>query len=207
MTNQHYQPIIYLIMKKIFTNYRLIIAFCVLSFCSCDKEGSSVFNEPAQFDTSKSSQRFAADSLATANSTAADPQFIVGFEGSNGALTFTGNKSEILQKWNANLITMENIDAKLTQITMFKDGTEYFIRAIGPQYVSTVLLKKNLDSSFSPEGISCTSEVCATTNGCVPKKDKKSCTECSVLGHCTKTVTAGKSMLTHYLATIDRTAS
>lgn len=119
-----------------------------------------------------------------------DEQVIGNFDGVN--FTYVVPKEELLENWNGNLLELEKIDAQLTEINFIIIDGEFYLRAKGASYKSTLVLNID-DDGNATAGISCTSSTCSTSStGCVPKKDKLGCTDClwRGAGDCKKTVTA-----------------
>lgn len=70
---------------------------------------------------------------------------------------------------------------------------EIYLRSYDGEFVTTSLLKKDGDNNLRFGDVSCRSSHCASTSGCIPSSDKKSCTECPN-GDCTKSVDSGQGI-------------
>ena len=126
------------------------------------------------------------------NTLARSPQeIVVGEFDALGNFIITAKESILLENWNTNLSILSQINAELTSIRVFKDGTEYYLMASGAEYSSTIPLIRDGINGFGG-GVACTSKVCSgSSTGCVPKSDGLSCTACSAPSNdCTKTVTS-----------------
>lgn len=71
------------------------------------------------------------------------------------------------------------------------DGKFYLRTVFDNEYTATTLLKYDAsNNSLIEDGITCTSKICATSNGCVPDASGVKCSSCGGgIGDCTKTVT------------------
>lgn len=173
---------------------KLMLFFCViaLTFISCEKENELNSTTDAQ------------EANLSIKSTDEEETFIVGrMEGNE--FTLLQDEEFLLGNWNWNLEEYFSIDAELTTLEFFTEGGEIYLRARGAEYVSTTALSL-VDNVFlvsSDPKISCTSKDCANTTGCIPKADKKSCTECGYgYGDCLK-VTSAFAMFEMHLAPSD----
>lgn len=161
---------------------KLMLFFCMIAFTfiSCEKENELNSTTDAQ-EVSLSNK-----------STNEEEAFIVGRIDGN-VFTLLQDESFLLENWNWNLQEYFSIDAELTTLEFFTEGGEIYLRARGVEYVSTTALSI-IDDVFltsSKPTISCTSSDCSHTTGCIPKADKKSCTECGYgLGDCLKVASA-----------------
>lgn len=152
----------------------LLLAIITISFYSCD--GEKTDNNDADAKTS----------LESRNS----QELVIGEFDANENFTFTIDEETLLKNWNTNLSILSKIEADLTSITVFKEDDQFYIRASGPEYSSTILLHLEDNKAFGGK-VACTSKVCATSTGCIPKSDNLSCTACSQpTNNCTKTVSS-----------------
>lgn len=69
------------------------------------------------------------------------------------------------------------------------EGKPYLVSIYDDYRTNSLLEKDSQRMEYVYAGISCTSKICSTSDGCVPKDDKK-CTSCmGGAGDCVKTVT------------------
>lgn len=107
----------------------------------------------------------------------------------DGIPIITIDEERMLNNWQNNLKTTSKINATFNSVAILEIDGNYYLRATGNEFVSTVLLKYDrTENSFVAEGITCTSQTCSTTNGCIPD-GKTKCTGCT-LNDCTKTVSS-----------------
>ena len=111
---------------------------------------------------------------------------------------FVVPEGELLNNWNKNLERWEGVNPNLTTIKFEIINGNYYLRARGAEYASTVLLK-GTDKLSAVAGITCTSKTCSTSStSCVPDT-KTSCTSCWS-GDCTKSVSGLMAATDHYLS-------
>ena len=100
---------------------------------------------------------------------------------------------EILKNLERDLnASRPEFNIKFESSEVIKIDEVYYLRAVSGEYISTTLLEKDSKGILFSRGISCTSSVCANSDGCIPTTSGKSCTRCGGgIGDCTKTVSTG----------------
>ncbi len=118
----------------------------------------------------------------------------------NGTPTFTTDVNRLINNWQKILSTQSSIQTQLNSIKIELINGAYYLMASGTPYSSAILLNCAVATGdLTTSSISCTSKTCATSDGCIPNKDGKSCTSCGWgTGDCTKTVSSLVEMLADY---------
>jgi hypothetical protein len=129
-----------------------------------------------------------------------DPD-VIGELDVNGDFQLTVDTTAVLDNWNYNLLEHGNIDAQLTNLVTFREGSILYLRATGTYWSSTLPIEVSSTGFGKSGSVSCTSSDCSmSTEGCLPKEDK-TCSNCMQgRGDCTRTVTSSAALTTRYLA-------
>lgn len=115
------------------------------------------------------------------------------FVNETDAILHSVDAKEILKNLERDLnASRPEFNIKFESSEVIKIDEVYYLRAVSGEYISTTLLEKDSKGMLFSRGISCTSSVCANTDGCIPTTSGKSCTSCGGgIGDCTKTVSTG----------------
>lgn len=108
----------------------------------------------------------------------------------NEGIVLQINKSETLKIYNANLLRLSGIDAKLTEVSVTTSNKEYFLVFKGASYKSIFAVTITGSEVYAIGSISCTTSACVSERmGCTVRG--LSCEPCGDNGSCTKTTTTG----------------
>ncbi|QYJ67662.1 hypothetical protein [Flavobacterium litorale] len=167
--------------KRILGVFITLLAILSTVFVACETDSST---------TESSEESVMINSIPSKSTHDVDGKLLIGYFDDNDDFIFITNQTNLINNLNYNLDLIHRINSSYTKLDVYKDNGTVFIQASGTSnYKSTISMSLSSGGSFIADGISCTSQTCSTTNGCIPKADKKSCTGCT-LNDCTKTVTA-----------------
>jgi hypothetical protein len=110
----------------------------------------------------------------------------------NGVAVLTINKAEVLNAFNANLLSISNINGKFNDVTLSStDDGNYLLVFIGTVYRASLFVKKQSTRLIALTTTSCATSACFTeAHGCVVMYDSDEigyCSPCSNGEACTKT--------------------